>query len=416
MYDSVSSSILPLWAVAYISPNNHVGYASLVWLGHFVWGDSIPGMRVFSFLAWSISIVILFQIYFELFKRDCCFSLISVSMTLPMVMTLGVLSRGYSIGAMLIYAALLMVLRGQTLGDTLLTGFVASLALWMVPSMFYGIILIYGLILWKHWNDKKYAFLISSMFCLVSILGAIAFYLPILLVSGVESLLANPYVVSTRATISSMYGNWLSNLFIGECKAGQDCPLFSGPAASMVFLSAALHRIFYLPKRHLIVLALLPLASVFLFPLLHGRLPPPRTLAFMGPIILLFWGGAVTPKMHVAYGGLALIALFVIFAQRTSLVQNDISFPSNDAHDAAITIATSPPTMVQTKHWADYACLRFYLRRAGWKGIVDVPIARFDAPWLFDGRASHLWHANHAPEGYKPTSVKGLYRADARVQ
>jgi hypothetical protein len=373
-------------------------------------------MRIFSFLAWIISIVILLQIHIEVFNRDYCLSLVVLSMTLPMVMTLGVLSRGYSVGSMFIYTSLLIALRAQNLGDTLVACFMASLALWMVPSMLYGVILICGIILWKHCNDKKYALLISSMFCLVSMLGALALYLPILLVSGMENLLANSYVISSRATIASIYGDWLSNLFFGECKVGLDCPLFSGPVASLAFLSAALQRIFCLPTRRLIVLALLPLAAVFLFPLFHGRLPPPRTLAFMGPLILLFWGGSVTPKMHLAYGSLALIALFVILAQRTSLAQNDISSPSNDAQDAAKTIATSPAASVQTKDWADYACLRFYLRRAGWKGIVNVPTARFDAPWLFDGRASHPWHANYAPEGYKSTSVKGLYRADARVQ
>jgi hypothetical protein len=66
MYTSVASSVLPLWSVAYIAPNNHVGYAALVWVGHFIWGDAVPGMPIFGLFAWVLSIVILHQILVEL--------------------------------------------------------------------------------------------------------------------------------------------------------------------------------------------------------------------------------------------------------------------------------------------------------------------------------------------------------------
>jgi hypothetical protein len=418
MYDSVSSSILPLWAVAYIAPNNHVGYAALVWLGNFLWGDSIPGMRLFSFLAWVFCLVILCQIYIEIFYDDFSLSLIAISMTLPMIMTLGLLSRGYSLGALLIYAALLMALRGKTVGDALLTGFVGSLALWVVPSMLYGILLISGIILWKYWDDKKYAFLTSLIFSSVSMLGAIVLYLPILVVSGKENLLENQWVIpQARASIAAGYGAWLSDLFFGECKVDRDCPLFSGPVASVAFLSVVLQRLFCLPKRRLIVLALLPFA-IFIFPLLYGRLPPPRAVAFIAPLILLFWGGSNTSWVRIVNSILALVALFTILFYGTSMIENDVSFSSNNAQEAASLLAQSPPMPVQTKSWVDYGCLRFYLRRAGWKEMVRVikHTDYYNAPWVFEGRRTDQQRASHLAEGYERTSITGLYRAEARIR
>ena len=97
MYDSVCSSALPLWAVAYIAPNNHVGFAWLVWVGHFVWGDSVPGMRVFSLLAWALSAAMLCQIMREV-AGWFSLSLITLGLGLPYVATLGIQSRGYALG------------------------------------------------------------------------------------------------------------------------------------------------------------------------------------------------------------------------------------------------------------------------------------------------------------------------------
>jgi hypothetical protein len=50
----------------------------------------------------------------------------------------------------------------------------------------------------------------------------------------------------------------------------------------------------------------------------------------------------------------------------------------------------------------DYACLRFYLQREGWKGTITINESS-RALWIFKSSLKH------APERYRQTSVKGLY-------
>jgi len=402
MYDGVCSSILPLWAVAYISPTNHVGYALFVWLGHFLWHDSIAGMRVFSLLAWILSVLILSQIYFELFGRYSI-SLIAISMTTPLVMTLGVLARGYSLGSALIYVALLMALREGDHKDAILAGVIGSFALWVVPSMLYGIILVAGVILWRQWEDKKHAFRSSLWFVGTSIFGAMLLYMPIVLVSGLSSLIANPYVRSRPwQEISHEYGSWLMGLFIS---------LFPNLIAVGGLLLVGVQAIFSKPSKRWIILALLPLV-VFIFPLLQRVLPPYRTLAYTTPLILIFWAGIRFQRMGTLYGSLALVGSLFIIWHGTGIVRNNVAGASDSAPDAARFLAGTQSNTVQTMSYdADYACLRFYLRRAGWNGSVEVS-RTFDAPWVFESNFAE----GVIPEGYQPTSVSGLYRIAPKVE
>lgn len=406
MYDSVCSSILPVWAVAYISPNNHVGYSLFVWLGHFIWHDNVAGMRIFSILSWMVSALVLSQIYLELFRTHSL-SLIAVAMTAPMIMTLGVLARGYSLGALLIYIALLVALRQTDLKDLILGGLIAGVALWVVPSMLYGVAVIAGLTLWRHWDQKNHGLRLALCFVGASILGAAVLYAPVILVSGWRSLIANQYVVSRPLSeISNGYVAWLASFFKSA---------FPTLIVLATLMIAALQRLIVKPSKHLLALSLIPLA-VFILPLLQGVLPPSRTLIFMIPLILIFWGGSHHRNIGMAYGVLALAASFFIVWHGTGLLRNDVAGASDSAPSAAQVIALHPGETVETAAYdGDYACLRFYLRRAGWNGSVKVS-EQFAGPWLFESNLKD----GLTPEGYQSTSVAGLYKRkpkrEARVR
>ena len=401
MYDGVCASILPLWAVAYISPTNHVGYALLVWLGHFLWHDSIAGMRIFSLFSWSLSVLILSQVYFEIFG-GYSISLIAISMTTPLVMTLSVLARGYSLGGTLIYLALLMMLRERDHKDALLAGVIGSLALWVVPSMLYGIILIAGVTLLRQWENKGYAFRSALWFVGTSVFGAMLLYTPIVLVSGLSSLIANPYVQSRPwEEISHDYGSWLWGLFVS---------LFPNFIAIGSLLLVVLPRFLSKPSKRWIILALLPLV-IFLLPLLQRVLPPDKTLAYMTPLILIFWAGTRFRRMSILYGGLALVGSLVIIWGGTRPLRNNVSGASDSAPAAAQILARTQPDTVQTLSYdADYACLRFYLRHEGWNGSVKIS-KKLNASWVYDTDFD-----KGPPEGYQPTSVGGLYSLSPKAE
>jgi hypothetical protein len=400
MYDGVCSSMLPLWAVAYISPNNHVGYALFVWLGHFFWHDSVAGMRIFSLSAWILSVLVLSQIYFELFEGYSV-SLIAISMTTPLVMTLGMLARGYALGGLLIYLALRMLLRQRDHKDALLAGVIGSFALWVVPSMLYGIVLVAGVILWRQWDNKGYAFRSFLWFVGTAVFCAMLLYMPIVLVSGLSSLIDNPDVRSKPwADISHDYGPWLMRLFTR---------LFPNFIAIGGLLLVGFSCFLSRPSRRWIILALLPLA-ILLLPLLQRVLPPYRTLAYITPLVLIFWAGTRFRRMGALYGGLALIGSVFILWNGTGPVRNNVAGASDTAPDAAVMLAHRRPDTVQTMSYdADYASLRFYLRRAGWNGSVEVS-KKLDAPWVFETN----FEKGVIPEGYQPTSVSGLYSISQR--
>jgi hypothetical protein len=410
MYTSVASSVLPLWSVAYIAPNNHVGYAALVWAGHFIWSDGIPGMRIFSLFAWVLSIVILHQILVELFGHGSI-SLVALAMTLPMTLTLAVLARGYSVGGLLIYASLLMGLRRQKLMDALLAGVTSGIALWIVPSMFYGVAFISAVIMWKLWEDKRLAFATTILFSVVAVLTAAILYLPVILVSGTESLLANEWITPRSFDrVMAEYGYWLLGLFADGCQVGADCSLFAGKLALIAILCAVVHRLFFDSRRKL----LLPLlaVAVFMIPLVQRVLPPPRTMAFMAPIILILCCGTRVRRLQLLYTGLATLASLMLLLQGRATVQNDIGFASDHAQPAAQVIARSSFLLVQTSSWIDRGCLRFYLNREGWRGDISV-VGRgetFDAPWVFEGRLT-TDQSKLVLARYQPTSVIGLYTA-----
>jgi hypothetical protein len=117
--------------------------------------------------------------------------------------------------------------------------------------------------------------------------------------------------------------------------------------------------------------------------------------------------------VKIAYVSLAVNTVYFLLLQGTNVVRNDVGFASNDAPQAARLVMNSSSELVQTSDWIDYGCLRFYLRRGGWKGSVRVlgRAERFDAPWVFKPQAELSDPASGLlPEEYQYTSVKGLYR------
>jgi hypothetical protein len=152
--------------------------------------------------------------------------------------------------------------------------------------------------------------------------------------------------------------------------------------------------------------------AIFMIPLVQRVLPPPRTMAFMAPILLILCCGTRAPWLQSLYVGVAIFASLMLLLQGRASVQNDIGFASDHAQPAAQVIARSPFRFVQTSSWIDRGCLRFYLKREGWRGDIRV-VERgetFDAPWVFEGRST-IDQSKIVLPGYQPASVMGLYTA-----
>ncbi|HUP20709.1 MAG TPA: hypothetical protein VM778_12250 [Gemmatimonadota bacterium] len=121
MYDSVASSWVPLWLVAGISTNNHPGYSALVWAGHFLWGDGVTGMRLFSLVFWGLSVVVAGRLHAGLVGRRSL-ALVALAFALPPVLTQGILARGHILTVCLGLLAALVAARSEGTGDAVRAG------------------------------------------------------------------------------------------------------------------------------------------------------------------------------------------------------------------------------------------------------------------------------------------------------
>lgn len=402
MYTSVCSSTLPLWAVAYISPNNHVGDAALVWSGSFLWGDSVTGMRVFSLMAWLLGCWFLLQIQREVFGAVSP-SLVLVAASPLVVLTLAVLARGYALSAMLIYGGLLMALRSADWKDAFVAGLPAGLAVWVVPSAAYGIALTVGVVCVRKHNPETSTstrLTRALSFGLTATGLAALLYLPIVVCSGWKSLAANPYVKPMPlSTALSAFPNWLSAVF-GELLA-----------PGSVILVAAAGLVQCLTAKRKAVSWILPViaGAAFVLPLIQRAFPPARAVAFLLPVGLVFLL-APSGRWRAVGMGAAVLQIATLMHFGANIVHNDIAGRSPSAPEAALAIAASGVDHVQTSsHDADYACLRFYLGRQNWKGHLEVT-KELSAAWVFESNAALVG------QEYRPTTVPALMQRETPSQ
>lgn len=396
MYLTVCHSPLPLWAVAYISPNNHVEYASLVWAGHFIWGGDVAGMRVFSLAAWLLTAPLLSRISVELFGTRS-WSLAAIAMTMPYSLVFGTLARGYALGMFWGLLSLLMVLRSRDIADALLAGCAAGLSLLAVPSMIYAVAIGCGLILWRVRDNRPRGASLAAAYLGSSIAVAAILYTPILLFSGAKAVFANEHVAShPMAEVAREYGSWLARE-MGE--------IFASPIGLLALLAATVARTWGRGKGWTVMPALLILSVMFL-PLLQRVLPPIRTFGFIAPLALMAWGGVPSRRVHLVYAGLALIGALVMILPGLEPSRRVAWDASDSARQAALAIEAEPGRTAQgTSLGPDFACLKFYLEQDRWPGTYWAS-GDPQADWVFDPRLG----PDDVP-GYEPSPVRGLFRA-----
>lgn len=398
MYTSVCSSHAPVWVAAYIAPNNHVGLSGLIWVGHFFWGDSETGMRCFSLIAWALSALVLSQISVQLI-RSYCASLVALVMTLPWVLAYGMLARGYCLGSLLVYLTILGALRANDRRDLALSGAVAGLAIWIVPTMVYGAVLAAAIAAWRQRAIPRRAvwgaaILIMSAFFLATLL-----YAPILLVSGWQNLLRNKYVTQLSWTESAhSYPHWLATTLYG---------LFAYPGALVVLLVALISRTIGRRPAVPAIFALLTL-TVFLLPFFQRVTPFTRVVLWIAPLLLLLIGGVGNAWVSRIYAGLALCAAFLVLGYGRNALLSVPAGWATLARPAAAELANAQAALVQTRwHGDDYGALRFYLRHYR----HDVPIEatpEYTGEWVFDSDPEDVDRTL-----YDPVLAGGLYKRKA---
>ena len=407
MYNSVCSSRLPVWLVAYIAPNNHVGLSGFLWLGHFAWGDSILGMRVFSLFAWLVMTWALMQIEGEVFGSESL-SVIALGMTIPAVLGYSFMARGYALSSALVALSLLIVLRAREWKGLAVGALAGAAAMWVVPTACYFIVVVCGVLLWKR---RQRSSLARAMGCVVAygaatILFALLLYLPIIACSGWQNLTANRLIISHPLEwVVARYPGWLvRNVQMSLAGSVAACflpigllqHLFSSSRKSATTASTPQ----LLPYLACAVLAMLTI------PLVQRALPVVRCLTLLFPLLLVL----LLPRLgkwRMAYAAGALIATALLLARGTDALCNDKEGIVDNASTVAVRIAESPHHDLQTNHAWAYNCVRFYL----WRTIPDATVgcAQYD-----DDHYTSYWVLKHdpgkTPRGYVETEIPGLFR------
>lgn len=191
-----------IWDVfSYTAPNNHVLNTIFIKISIFLFGSHPSTIRLPAFTFGILAIILTFCLCKRL-KSNGLVSALVVSVS-PYIILFSSNARGYTLITCLSILLAIVVLecsKKPTLGGTYLISVIASLGLLTMPTMLFPIVGIYcWWFLLSYFSDQKIKdFLINyflpSGFLIVPI--TILLYSPVIIRSGLKSIIANEYVES----------------------------------------------------------------------------------------------------------------------------------------------------------------------------------------------------------------------------
>jgi Dolichyl-phosphate-mannose-protein mannosyltransferase len=319
-----ASKPLPFAISVYGSPNNHLLHTLLVHFFYAIFGDVPAMLRLPSLIAGTLMVPATYAAARQLFREsDRGVALVAAALVagFPVLIDYGSIARGYSLLVLAFLCCLALLARALENGDAaswLLFAVCGAIGFWSVPVMLYA----YGaLVAWAlaeiaiSRRGRRIRALAASVF----ITGVLTFlvYLPVLLVSGVEALIANPFV-HAQSGLSLLsdgeHGLWAIGRMWG----------FGLPSAVIIAMWALALLGAFRPTRFRIPFWIgVPL---FIVPLLLVQriVPYRRTWLFLLPLLLML--GAAGPQLLLRrYARVAAWAIAIGLAA-TVLAGNSVYF------------------------------------------------------------------------------------------
>ncbi|HYS55264.1 MAG TPA: glycosyltransferase family 39 protein [Thermoanaerobaculia bacterium] len=177
----------PLWVpmTIYGSPNNHILHSVLMHIAWKTFGGAEWALRLPAFLAGIAIIPLTYIAARELSERGALVAA-ALAAAAPVLADYSTDARGYTLlccCVLICIASMARIIRTGSNKASLLFAISAALGFFTVPVMLYPFVML------AMWGRRK---------GLVAVIGAIVLtillYAPVLVVSGIESLTANPYV------------------------------------------------------------------------------------------------------------------------------------------------------------------------------------------------------------------------------
>ena len=198
----------PLYIVLsdYSAPNNHVLHTLLVYISYHLFGDALWAIRLPAFIAGILIIPATALVAHRLYGRWSALLSAALTAAAPILVDYSTDARGYTLLGLLF---LLAVLCGACLIQKPANGLAwilfvvaCALGLYTIPIMLYGIAMLSTwmlLAVWvaPHTRDERLRFagrLIAAGLAALAL--ALLLYAPVLVVSGLGSIISNGYVAS----------------------------------------------------------------------------------------------------------------------------------------------------------------------------------------------------------------------------
>jgi len=209
-----ASHPLPVALTVYGSPNNHILHSALMHLSYLLFGRAEWALRLPAFVA-GVAIVPLTWIAARSVARRGAILAASFAAVAPVLIDYSTDARGYTMlccFALICTAAMARIVRDGSRGPIALFAVSAALGFWTVPVMLYPFVMlgIWGLITPRR---RSAAIALAAAVVLV-----IVVYAPVLRVSGLAMITANPYVRPVHdflPKIPRYAATVVSDLFIG---------------------------------------------------------------------------------------------------------------------------------------------------------------------------------------------------------
>lgn len=281
---TVSDGSWSAWT-SYSEPNNHIMYSVLSALWTAPNGQTTFVFRLLTVTFSAASTLFLYKTLRLFFSRKVSLLTTLITFCLPAVVYYGFVARGYSlIFFFSIWAVWSAVhfLKSSSWTHGIQISLALALGVWAVPSQLY-FFFIYTLIClplaWRSYS-KSTAIKLGIWLSLGGVI-AMLLYLPPILNSGLEPIIANRFVSQPEGGVSVF--DWAEHWYLSSqfyfCIPG----LALLPLLSLISLR---RKDKWTLKHSVISIALL---LVLLIPLFHQRMPFPRTWIFIVPL----WGALV---------------------------------------------------------------------------------------------------------------------------
>ncbi|MCL5274157.1 MAG: glycosyltransferase family 39 protein [Chloroflexi bacterium] len=196
----------PLYVVLsnYSAPNNHVLHTVLVYVSYHLFGDALWAIRLPACIAGVLIMPVAYLVAYRIYERWSALLTVALASVAPVLVDYSTDARGYTLAGLLF---LLMLLCATYLIKRPTNGFVwmlfvilCALGLYTIPIMLYGIGMVSAWMLLSYWlgpdgRAERWRFTRQLAAADVGVMALAAlFYAPVLIVSGLGSIIANGYV------------------------------------------------------------------------------------------------------------------------------------------------------------------------------------------------------------------------------